>query len=109
MPVYDITIVGKAYLPDVGQGLPGNQPGMWPGRPPYIDIGFPGPQPGGPVYIDNTLPTTPGIRPTPPIYTPGPPSLDPDNLPEHPEVPDLNTGRWMWIQQPNSVETVAAF
>jgi hypothetical protein len=55
MPVFDVTIVGKAYLPDAGQGLPGNQPGLWPIRPPYVDIGFPGPQPGGPVYPSHPI------------------------------------------------------
>jgi hypothetical protein len=73
MPIFDVTIVGKAYLPDVGQGLPGNQPGIWPGRPPYVDIGFPGPQPGGPVY------------PSHPIYYPPYPS---QGLPGNQPYPD---------------------
>jgi hypothetical protein len=70
MPVFDVTIVGKAYLPDAGQGLPGNQPGLWPGRPPYVDIGFPGPQPGGPVYPSQGLP---GNQPYPDNSLPGQP------------------------------------
>jgi hypothetical protein len=97
MPVLDVTIVGKAYLPDAGQGLPGNQPGLWPIRPPYVDIGFPGPQPGqpprpwGPInYPDQGLPgNQPGMWPINPPYVdigfPGPQPGGPVR-PTHPIV-----------------------
>jgi hypothetical protein len=92
MPVYDITIVGKAFLPDIGyplpqpplgiwggsspgvlpqpypgQGLPGNQPypgqGL-PGNQPYPGQGLPGNQP----YPDQGLP---GNQPYPGQGLPG--------------------------------------
>jgi hypothetical protein len=75
-------------------------PGTWGGRPPeYIDIGPPGPQPtppgiwgGPPNWVDVT----------PPQPQPGLPTLDPDNLPDHPEVPDLNVGNWAFVEDPDS-------
>jgi hypothetical protein len=95
--------------PYVDIGLPGNQPGIWPGLPPYIDIGGPGPQPGPEHPIVLPPPTPPmGGQPEHPIYYPpviwpdpptGYPSIDPDQLPQHPEQPDMNRGLWTWLQQ----------
>jgi hypothetical protein len=98
MPIFDVTIVGKAYLPDVGLPLPpaGSggvpthpiyyPPGIWGGGGVgnYPDAGLPGPQPGGPVrpwgpinYPDQGLPgKQPGLWPIRPPYVdigfPGP-------------------------------------
>lgn len=95
MPVFDVTIVGKAYLPDVGYPLPpagsgGAPPRPWgpinypdqglPGNQPYPDQGLPGqpPRPWGPVfYPDQGLPgNQPGLWPIRPPYVdigfPGP-------------------------------------
>jgi hypothetical protein len=117
----DIGFPGNQPYPD--QGLPGNQPGIWgptdprpsnpiywpgypgggggggrpPGRPthpifwpPYVDIGFPGPQP----YPDQGLP---GNQPYPDQSLP--PVIDMGQMPEHPELPDLNAGQWMFVNR----------
>jgi hypothetical protein len=116
----DIGFPGPQPYPD--QGLPGNQPGIWgptdprpfnpiylppgypgggggrpPGRPthpiywpPYVDIGFPGPQP----YPDQGLP---GPQPYPDQGLP--PVIDMGQMPEHPELPDLNAGSWMFVNR----------
>jgi hypothetical protein len=43
----------------------------------------------------------------PPVVWPDPPesypSIDPDQLPGHPELPDLNRGVWTWLQQGDAV------
>jgi hypothetical protein len=83
---------------------PGPQPtppGIWGGRPPeYIDIGGPGLQP-------------PTGLPTHPIYLPpviwpdqpeGYPSFDPDQIPGHPDLPDLNYGIWSWVDNDGALE-----
>jgi hypothetical protein len=71
---------------------PGRPPTIWDPRPPYVDIGFPGPQPGGPVYPDQGLP---GNQPYPDQTLP--PIVDFEEMPDHPEVPDLNAGNWMYV------------
>lgn len=91
-PYVDIGGPGPQPYPD--QGLPGNQPGLWPIRPPYVDIGFPGPQPGGPVYPDIGFP---GNQPYPDQSLP--PVIDMGQMPEHPELPDLNAGSWMYVNR----------
>jgi hypothetical protein len=91
-PYVDIGFPGNQPYPD--QGLPGNQPGLWPIRPPYVDIGFPGPQPGGPVYPDQGLP---GPQPYPDNSLP--PVIDMGQMPDHPELPDLNAGQWMYVNR----------
>jgi hypothetical protein len=42
--------------------------------------------------VDNSLP--PVIWPDHPEHLP---SFSPDQIPEHPEVPDLNYGAWYWV------------
>jgi hypothetical protein len=96
MPVFDVTIVGKAYLPDAGQGLPGQPPRPW-GPVFYPDQGLPIPQPGqpprpwGPInYPDQSLPgNQPGLWPIRPPYVdigfPGPQPGGPV-YPSHPIV-----------------------
>jgi hypothetical protein len=78
----------------------GEPPGIWGGPPSYIDIGFPLPQP-------------PTGAPTHPIYLPpviwpdqpeGYPSFDPDQIPGHPDLPDLNYGAWSWIDNDGVME-----
>lgn len=94
-------------------GYPGSPPGIWGGggvpmpNPPIANVpgapGFPGQQPpgiwgGGNVPMPNPpIANAPGI----PGYTPPPtfPILDPDNLPNHPEVPDLNAGSWAYVSR----------
>lgn len=75
--------------------IPGSPPGTWGGG----GEGFPTP----PIVIPN--PPVEG-HPEHPIYWPpviwpdqpeGLPSIDPDDLPQHPELPDLNHGMWVWI------------
>jgi hypothetical protein len=88
--------------PGGGGGTP---PGIWGGTPPnWIDNTLPGTPPGiwggtPPNWIDNTLP---GAQP-------GWPTLDPGNLPEHPEVPDLNAGNWTFVQDPDTKAVVRGF
>jgi hypothetical protein len=42
--------------------------------------------------VDNGLP--PVIWPTPPENLP---SIDPDQIPAHPDLPDLKRGFWSWV------------
>jgi hypothetical protein len=76
-------------------------PGIWGGQPPnYVDIGLPGPQPppgtpAHPIYLPPT------IWPDPPE---GLPSFDPDQIPPHPDLPDLNRGVWYWVDNDGAME-----
>lgn len=99
MPVYDITIVGKAYLPDIGYPLPTPPLGFWggssPGVPtqPYPGQGLPGSQPlpgqglpGSQPLPGQGLPgNQPGLWPSRPPYVdiggPGPQPLPGQGLP----------------------------
>jgi hypothetical protein len=45
----------------------------------------------------------PGYTPEHPIYFP--PVFNPDDLPEHPEVPDLNAGNWLIVVQDDTDKT----
>jgi len=88
MPILDVCIVGKAYLPEIGGGpiippTPGQPPGIW---------GPTDPRPTPPIHIPPTQPgQPPGIWPpsgvvTPPIYYP------PEIWPTPPAKPPL--GIW---------------
>lgn len=83
--------VGGGGRPD--QSLPGYQPypdqGL-PGYQPYPDQGLPGFQP----YPDQGLP---GFRPYPDQSLP--PVVNFDDMPEHPELPDLNAGNWQYVAE----------
>jgi hypothetical protein len=62
----------------------GPPPGIWGGAPPWVDV-------------------------TPPGQQQGLPTVDPDDLPDHPEVPDLNAGNWTFVQDPETDATVGGF
>jgi len=82
MPIIDITIVGKAYLPEVGGGPiipPGQPPGIWP--PPGVVT--------PPIYYPPAQP--PGIWPPPGVVTP-PIFYPPEIWPTPPAKPPL--GIW---------------
>jgi hypothetical protein len=103
------------YLPPyVDIGLPGPQPTPTPPiyYPPASGGPPPGiwPSPGHPAHPIVLPPPTPpeGAHPEHPIYYPpviwpdppvGYPSIDPDQLPGHPDVPDMNRGIWTWLQE----------
>lgn len=106
MPVYDVTIVGKAFLPDIGYPLPQPPLGIWggsspgvlpqpypgqglPGNQPYPDQGLPSPQP----RPDQGLPgNQPGMWPGRPPYVdiggPGPQPYPGQGLPGPQPYPD---------------------
>jgi len=111
------------YFPPAGGGAPpqpthpmapGGPPlGFWGGAPiptPTPPIYYPPAGGGAPPVPTHPIYNPPGIWgggnvpfPTPPIYQPPPawPVLDPDSLPDHPEVPDLNAGSWVYVSQGN--------
>jgi hypothetical protein len=77
--------------------------------------------PTPPIYYPPTGPVDPGwgypeypvdpdygIPENPPIVSP-PPIYNPDDLPEHPEVPDLNAGNWIWVVDADNNVLVRAF
>jgi hypothetical protein len=88
------------YYPPTGGGG-GEPPGYWGGRPPeYVDIGLPLPQPP-PGHVMPPIYLPPVVWPDPPE---GLPSFDPDQIPGHPDLPDLNHGVWYWVDNDGAME-----
>lgn len=85
---------GNVPMPTPPIHLPGSPPGIWGPTDPRPGWGLPEGPPG--IWGGGNVP-----MPNPPIQLPGPggppPVFDPDSLPDHPEVPDLNAGNWLWI------------
>jgi hypothetical protein len=91
--------------------IPGDPPGIWgdiefPEHPivipPPVEIWPPDGKPEHPIFLPPSIWPPDGKPEHPIVLPPDPtdalPSLDPDNVPDHPELPDLNFGGWYWLQ-----------
>jgi hypothetical protein len=112
-PAHPIAPGGQPPYPAHPIAPGGTPPGIWGGAPlpvPTPPIYWPPSQPGvptHPIVLPPPVPPESGSPEHPIFYPPviwpdpptGYPSIDPDQLPQHPEVPDMTRGIWTWLQQ----------